>query len=1527
MIRFVRSIQVKIIKERETMKEKNVSRVVSLILIATLILSNISITSFATGIEDNTQAMAEESDEITTFSTKESTLAPGITQTINSAYAADGRLINYYVAVADISRDDVGVHTTYKDAQCTTTGMAQMTEQAASMEALHQNPEDEDNYIPYYAIVAGVNGDGYNTGSGKPSGAHVMNGVVGFGISKSANSPWFAIFEDGTALCGTNNTDWDQAVKAHGNAVEAIGGFQLVRKNGVDIPYGSAESGPSDYLNDGRYPRSFVGVTSDNKVVFMEVDGNNAGGSVGSNYAESLELMKEQDCTYILCLDGGGSATYISRPEGSNDIQVTSVPSDGSERAVSNGLVMYSCTPPSDVFEKATVSAENEYVTPGAKVSVSAIGVSPAGTAAEIPENAEWNATRGTIENGVFISDGTLGDAVISLVVDGKVVGSTTIHVVRPDSIKFTRTLLTVPFGATVELEVVAKYGLYDVLLQEGDILFTLSDSTGGFISGNKYTAPESGTGTTIIATAKGTEPAVTDTIEVKLGKGSEVIFSFEEGTAGADLKNWGLGDHGSGTHIYTDLSIVNEETGKVHNGEQALAFNYHMDQAIHGTEFWAGNQIIWLGDSIELKNATSWGFWLYIPEDATHLAMWVGTATHDENGNMNGWTGYEAVEYTDSKYENPEYSGWHYIKVPVTKDAVYIEDNSDQINKYFNGTQFKYKTNCFIKFYAVNIESWKNNETNYAGDFTFYIDDITVDYSDAVDDREEPVFSKMTYAVEGMSDAATLNGQTVSKNVVNLAGHVEEDMTSPYNASGLDEDTAVVYIDGVEVDCAYANGLITADAVLTDGVHTIRMGISDKMGNYAETKRQITVNTGNDDASVRVRPHDSTLNYILNDAVYWVDVEVDAIETVQSVETKLDLDSMNNWEAEYMKVLHGFDCEYRFATASEKAENILTLKFTRNEDYLSETGTTVLANIPIRVWDYVASDDHTHKNAVEAWKCNYVCAPALSIDVDTEMGLVTYLNDTAHTFSSKDIHTLCVSYTYGLRMRDFDKEYYNSHSYHAHAQEVIADLSATCTEDGYTGRTYCKTCESVVKWGTIEKATGHEFTINDGVLKCSCGQTFTGTWTDSKAYVDGIVVADGWSNDSYWMDGEKLTGVQFVDGYYYDFGEDGVCDGKVKYTGLFYDETVESYRYAKQGELYGGWVKIDTYYHYFKSWTKVAASGEYTVSGITYQFDEKGMTLGTWHTTEEGTRYYYGGGFYKARVADYETFVEIDGKTYNFNNNGYVTAGTLALRPAAFILKKNIYQFDETGVLLGQITTPGLVKCTDGATYYVNEEGYVPMDAGLVKYNGDYYYVVYSGKLKQDAIFKVTEEQAAKYGLQAKDYYFGADCKMVIVTEELDESKTGIYEEEGLYYYYVSGVKQKNLGLVKIGEDYYYVCYSGKLKQDANFKITEEQAAKYGLQAKDYYFGPDCKMIIVTEELDESKTGIYEEEGLYYYYVSGVKQKNLGLVKIGEDYYYVCYSGKLKQDANFKITEEQAAKYGLQAKDYYFGADCKMML
>ena len=1489
------------------MKHKFFQKAISTLLVSTFALGLMPMTALASEPEI---ATVSEREEITTYQSFESTLAPGITQTVNSGYAADGKLINYYIAVADINREDVGVQASYKDAQCETLGMSKMTDQAAAMNAKHTNADDADNYIPHYAVVAGVNGDGYNTGTAMPSGAHVMNGVSGFGIQKAGNSSWFAIFEDGTALCGANNADWDEAVAAHGPAQEAIGGFQLVRKNGVNISYTDGS-----YLNNGRYPRSFVGVTADNKVVFMAVDGNGAGGSVGSNYAESLELMDEAGCTYILCLDGGGSATYISRPAGSNTIGVTSTPSDGSERAVSNGLVMYTSTPPSDTFEKAEVTAENCYVTPGSEVKVSAVGISPAGTAAEIPENAVWTATNGTVENGVFISDGTVGAAEIALNVDGEVVGSTTINVVIPDKVSFTRDTVTVPFGATMKLDVTAKYGIYDVVVRENDFTFTVADTSVGTVSGNEFTASDSGVSTTVTVSVNGATD-VTDTIEIKLGKGSEVIFDFEEGNIGADLNNWRTSYMYPNNVTSCDLSVVTDETGMVHSGDQALAFRYAMDEAIHGTEFWNGGTLIWQGESVEIKNATSLGLWIYIPEDAVQYSYWMGVSLHDENGNFKGKTASNVEIYNEEYINNRDHSGWFYYEIPINYDAVYIEDNADCINKYYNGSQFKYKANCFLTMYAVNIDSWKYDETNYAGDFTFYIDDVTVNYSDAVDDRERPIFSDMTYAVEGMSDATTLNGQTVTEDTVSFAGFVAEDMTNVNNASGLDASSAVAYIDGVEVDCAYSNGMISvSDKVLTNGVHTIRMGISDKMGNYTEIKRQITVKTAESDNSVRVKPQDSTLEYMLNDSVYWVDVEVDAIETVKSIEMRLDLDSMNNWELEQIKTLYGFDCEYSFATGNDKAENILTLKFTRNNDYLSETGTTVIASLPVRVWEYVASDDHQHKTAVEAWKCGNVCVPALSVDVDTEMGVVTYLDDNSHTFSSEDIHTLCVSYTYGIRMRDYDKDYYNSHSFHTHTAVAIDDLDATCTEAGYTGRTWCETCDSPVEWGTTIPATGHSFELVDGVLKCACGEIYNGVYTDGKTYVDGVVVA-GWVGDSYWLDGVKLTGIKVVDGCYYDFGENGICTGQIKYTGLFYDETVSAWRYAKFGELLGGWVKIGDYWHYFDQTSKVAVTGDYYYKSrnITYHFDETGKTEGTWQKTSDGTRFWYGEWYYTARNDRQRCFVEIDGKTYNFDKEGYLTVGIHPLYDDWASNMNNtmsVWEFDENGVVVRQITTPGPIDAYNGK-YLIEEDGFVHVcNMRVEDLNGDLYFVNHSGKLTVDGEKEITSANSNGL-LEPGTYYFDKEGKLF---------STGIREgNDGNLYYYKDGqlgTRIYNSQLAEINGSIYLVKWSGKVAVNETREITATNSNGI-LAPGSYYFGEDGKLF----------TGVKKEaDGILYYYEKGALAKsiyNSELVENNGDIYLVKWSGKVAANETRDITS--ARTNGLvSAGTYYFGEDGKL--
>ena len=74
-------------------------------------------------------------------------------------------------------------------------------------------------------------------------------------------------------------------------------------------------------------------------------------------------------------------------------------------------------------------------------------------------------------------------------------------------------------------------------------------------------------------------------------------------------------------------------------------------------------------------------------------------------------------------------------------------------------------------------------------------------------------------------------------------------------------------------------------------------------------------------------------------------------------------------------------------------------------------------------------------------------------------------------TCSEKAVCTLC-GHAYG------DKDAGN----HVGGTEVKNARKASCTEDGYTGDTYCKTCGDKVQSGTVLKATGH----TGGTATCS---------------------------------------------------------------------------------------------------------------------------------------------------------------------------------------------------------------------------------------------------------------------------------------------------------------------------------------------------------------------------------------------------------------------------------------------------------
>jgi len=109
-------------------------------------------------------------------------------------------------------------------------------------------------------------------------------------------------------------------------AYAGVSGNWVFLRDGV-IQYGIDSSGE-------RHPRTAIGL-NDNYVFFIVVDGRDPANSIGMTIDELAEFCKYTlGCTWACNQDGGGSSTMVVNGTVMNN------PSDGSERAVANGMLM-----------------------------------------------------------------------------------------------------------------------------------------------------------------------------------------------------------------------------------------------------------------------------------------------------------------------------------------------------------------------------------------------------------------------------------------------------------------------------------------------------------------------------------------------------------------------------------------------------------------------------------------------------------------------------------------------------------------------------------------------------------------------------------------------------------------------------------------------------------------------------------------------------------------------------------------------------------------------------------------------------------------------------------------------------------------------------------------------------------------------------------------------------------------------------------------------------------------------------------
>lgn len=465
------------------------------------------------------------------FNTEYSTLAPGVAHETHYATTADNKQIVYYTATADLSNPNVTVYANYNENNPELGWkMSRVLDQANAAQARHSNPANSEDYIENYQVVAAINADGYNMATGQPGGLLVMNGKEYHPINASG---FFGITKEGKAVIGTTAEYKSNYKDKLRDGVGAFG-VTLVKEGKIAVSHNE------NYTNE-RASRTAVGITKTGKVVFMVLDGRQEPRSCGGSLQEIAQIMLEAGCYTAINLDGGGSTTFVSKPEGATDLAVTSCPSDGYARSVSTSLMMVSTAPSSTKFDHAKLDSDYSYATVNTPVKITPVGLSATGNIVDIPEGCTWSVpNRSTItDEGVFTAQRP-GVYTVQLLNGEEIIGQKTINVVTPDAVYFERKAMDAVYGSRVAIPVKAAYEGKDVAIKESDIDLSVSPASAGTFDGYTFVVAENGSvkSALITATLSGNEEVI-GTMSVNLYKQGENTFDFDKATGGDRQLAW----------------------------------------------------------------------------------------------------------------------------------------------------------------------------------------------------------------------------------------------------------------------------------------------------------------------------------------------------------------------------------------------------------------------------------------------------------------------------------------------------------------------------------------------------------------------------------------------------------------------------------------------------------------------------------------------------------------------------------------------------------------------------------------------------------------------------------------------------------------------------------------------------------------------------------------------------------------------------------------------------------------------------
>ncbi|MGN0612537.1 MAG: transglutaminase domain-containing protein [Porcipelethomonas sp.] len=277
-------------------------------------------------------------------------------------------------------------------------------------------------------------------------------------------------------------------------------------------------------------------------------------------------------------------------------------------------------------------------------------------------------------------------------------------------------------------------------------------------------------------------------------------------------------------------------------------------------------------------------------------------------------------------------------------------------------------------------------------------------------------------------------------------------------------------------------------------------------------------------------------------------------------------------------------------------------------------------------------------------------------------------------------------------------------------------------------------------------------------------GNTF---YVDENGKYVGIRSVDG---KEYIFDscGILQTGWTEYDGYKYYCGEDGIYKNECEIDGV-------AYIFSSKGKFRSGWQNADglrVFYDYetaqplygwiryngniyYSSEENGKYTGEKTVDGVKYRFDENGCLETGFQKFSDGTRYYDESGNIALGIQT------IDNNKYYFSSSGIMQTGLQTI-------SGKTYYFGSDGAMQTGWQT------ISGKTYYFGSDG--AMQTGWQTISGKKYYFGSDGAM-----------QTGWQTISGKKYYFSSDGAMQTGWQTIDGKK---------YYFGNDGVMRTNVSV-----------------------------------------------------------------------------------------------------------------------------------